>query len=149
MALSLTLFQMPRLFEVCKTGSSQQRDEIIARMTGPQKDMLSRILEISLDNLGEDQLGAGALKDIYSQQEQLKFLRMYAKCSKDSRNCLLGQRDQYLSQSGQGLSAVIRAALPVLVQALREVIENHPPDQAPKRKKKKKKSKTPPVAKSE
>lgn len=112
---------MPDLLIFCSSKTPpQQRERIIKAFSGEQKDIISQLVSLSLDNIPERQLSKKTLKDLYDKKEQLNFLRMFSKCKKSDRKCMESKRDEKLIQSGRGTAKLLAQIIPLLTELLEE-----------------------------
>ena len=84
--VSSVLQMMPHLFKLTRAKSRRQREELLKNFDTPQKDVLTRLLEVALDNIPQESLTPAQLKAINSSGEQLRFLKFYSKCKKKITN---------------------------------------------------------------
>ena len=115
---------MPELLNFCSTKiSPRQREQLIRSFSGEQKDIISQLVGVSLDNIPEKQIPKRALKHMYDKREQLNFIRMFSKCKKSKKKCLESKRDEKLLQSGRGVASLLTQILPLLKELLEEAKE--------------------------
>lgn len=112
---------MPELLNFCSTRISPvQRERLIRAFSGEQKDIISQLVSLSLDNIPEKQLSKKTLRELYDKKEQLNFLRMFSKCKKSERKCMESKRDEKLVQSGRGTAKLLAQVLPLLTELVEE-----------------------------
>ena len=116
------LQMMPQLFQLSRAKSRRQREDILKNFNGAQGDILTRLLEVALDNIPQKSLSPAQLKAVQSTGEQLRFLKLYSACKKNKRKELRPEMQKNLVQCGRGAGALLGVALPLLVEIIRAVI---------------------------
>ena len=120
--VSSVLQMMPHLFKLTRAKSRRQREELLKNFDTPQKDVLTRLLEVALDNIPQESLTPAQLKAINSSGEQLRFLKFYSKCKKRDRKKMRPELQKNLKQCGRGVGAILGIALPILIEVIRAAI---------------------------